>query len=66
MANGFDELLADLEGTGWYQNRIAWFLIAPLFFVTPFAFLNQIFVLYIPGLYSNIVENINYLFGITP
>ena len=49
MGNGFDDLLADLEGTGKFQNRIAWFLIGPLFFVTPFAFLNQIFVLYIPG-----------------
>ena len=49
MGSGFDDLLADLEGTGKYQNRIAWFLIGPLFFVTPFAFLNQLFVLYIPG-----------------
>jgi len=46
---GFDDLLAELEGTGWFQNRIAWFLIGPLFFIMPFVFLNQVFVLFVPG-----------------
>ena len=46
---GFDDLLDDIEGTGWYQKRLVYFLIGPLFFLMPFAFLNQIFVLTIPG-----------------
>ena len=46
---GFDDLLDDIEGTGWYQKRLVYFLMGPLFFLMPFAFLNQIFVLTIPG-----------------
>merc|ERR1711862_623919 len=45
---GFDDLLDDIEGTGWYQKRLVYFLMGPLFFLMPFAFLNQIFVLTIP------------------
>lgn len=45
---GFDDLLAELEGTRWYQRRMIWFLLVPLFFLMPFAFLNQIFVLSVP------------------
>ena len=47
--SGFDDLLAEIEGTGWYQKRLVYFLLGPLFFFMPFAFLNQIFVLSIPG-----------------
>ena len=46
---GFDDLLAEIEGTGWYQKRLVYFLMVPLFFLMPFAFLNQIFVLTAPG-----------------
>lgn len=47
--SGFDDLLAEIEGTGWFQKRLVYFLMGPLFFFMPFAFLNQIFVLRIPG-----------------
>ena len=49
MASGFDDLLAEIEGNGWYQKRLTYFLLGPLFFVVPFAFLHQIFVLHQPG-----------------
>ncbi len=52
MAKGsskFDELLTEIEGNKWYQKRLVWGLIGPLFFLMPFAFLNQVFVLSIPG-----------------
>jgi hypothetical protein len=45
----FDDLLVELQGSGWYQKRIVYFMIGPIFFITPFAFLSQIFVLHIPG-----------------
>ena len=45
----FDDLLAEIEGTGWYQKRLVYFLLGPLFFVVPFAFLHQIFVLAQPS-----------------
>ena len=45
---GFDDLLAEIEGNGWYQKRLIYFLLGPVFFLMPFAFLNQIFVLSIP------------------
>ena len=45
----FDDLLVELEGTGWYQKRILYFLLCPIFFLMPFAFLNQIFLLHMPG-----------------
>ena len=47
--SAFDDLLEEIEGTGWYQKRLVYYLLAPLFFFMPFAFLCQIFVLYIPG-----------------
>ena len=50
MAGSFDELLEELQGTGWYQKRITFFLLGPIFFFMPFAFLNQVFVLTIPGM----------------
>ena len=49
MSGSFDDLLLDLEGNGWYQKRITYLLLCPIFFFTPFAFLNQVFVLHIPG-----------------
>ena len=45
----FDDLLLLIEGTGWYQKRMTYLLLCPIFFFTPFAFLVQIFVLHIPG-----------------
>ena len=45
---GFDDLLAEIEGDGWDQKRLIYFLLGPVFFLMPFAFLNQIFVLSIP------------------
>ena len=50
--SGFDDLLAEIQGTGWFQKRLVYFLMGPLFFLMPFAFLNQIFVLHIPGEYT--------------
>ena len=49
MGTDFDDLLAEIEGTGWYQKRLVYFLLGPLFFVVPFAFLHQIFVLAQPS-----------------
>lgn len=49
MVTAFDDLLKDIEGNGWYQKRITIFLLGPIFFIVPFTFLNQIFVLHIPG-----------------
>lgn len=45
----FDDLLEELEGSGWYQKRLLFLLLCPIFFLMPFAFLNQIFVLHIPS-----------------
>ena len=42
--SAFDDLLAEITGTGWYQKRLVYFLLAPIFFVVPFTFLHQIFV----------------------
>ena len=50
MPTGFDDLLAEIQGTGWYQKRLVYFLLGPLFFVVPFSFLHQIFVLAQPGM----------------
>ena len=44
MSSAFDDLLAEINGTGWYQKRLVYFLLGPLFFVVPFTFLHQIFV----------------------
>ena len=49
MAGGFDDILLQIKGTGWYQKRATYFLLGPIFFFMPFAFLNQVFVLHIPG-----------------
>ena len=59
---GFDDLLAEIEGNGWYQKRLIYFLLGPVFFLMPFAFLNQIFVLSIPGK-SEIIFWTNFIFG---
>ncbi len=45
----FDDILVDIEGNGWYQKRLTYLLLCPIFFFMPFAFLCQIFVLHIPG-----------------
>ena len=42
--SAFDDLLSEITGTGWYQKRLVYFLLAPIFFVVPFTFLHQIFV----------------------
>ena len=49
MALEFDDVLEELWGSGWYQKRLVYFLLCGIFFFTPFAFLNQVFVLHIPG-----------------
>ncbi len=46
----FDDLLASTWGTGWYQKRLVYFLLGGTFFFAPWAFLNQVFVLHIPGM----------------
>lgn len=51
-SSNFDELLKDIEGTGWYQKRLTYFLLGPIFFLMPFCFLNQIFVLHIPSMHK--------------
>ena len=50
MALEFDDVLEELWGSGWYQKRLVYFLLCGIFFFTPFAFLNQVFVLHIPGM----------------
>jgi hypothetical protein len=49
MTSSFDDLLGEIDGNGWYQRRLLYFLLFPIFFFMPFAILNQIFVLHIPG-----------------
>ena len=55
MALEFDDVLEELWGSGWYQKRLVYFLLCGIFFFTPFAFLNQVFVLHIPG---NVKKNL--------
>jgi len=40
--------MKEVEGTGWYIKRLLWFLLVPVFFLMPFQFLHQLFVLAIP------------------
>ena len=49
MALEFDDVLEELWGSGWYQKRLVYFFLCGIFFFTPFALLNQLFVLHIPG-----------------
>ncbi|XP_059097213.1 carcinine transporter-like [Tigriopus californicus] len=43
-----DDIFEQIQGTGLYHKRLLYYLLTPIFFVTPFVFLNQIFVLHIP------------------
>ena len=56
---GFDDLLEEIEGTGWYQKRITYLILCPIFFLMPFAFLNQVFALHIPSNYQTIMFSHN-------
>ena len=44
----FDDILEDLGGLGKYQKRLLYLLLGPVFFIMPFAFITQIFVVHSP------------------
>ena len=44
----FDDLLDDLGGMGRFQKRLLYFLLGPVFFIMPFPFLVQLFVVHSP------------------
>lgn len=44
----FDLILDDLGGLGKYQKRLLYGVLGPVFFIMPFAFLTQIFVVHSP------------------
>lgn len=54
----FDDLMQEIKGTGWYINRLLWFLLVPVFFLMPFQFLHQLFVLSIPAHYCTPPEGL--------
>jgi len=54
----FDELMGEVKGSGWYVNRLLWFLLVPVFFLMPFQFLHQIFVLSVPPHYCTPPEGL--------
>ena len=49
MAGSFDDLLTQIEGNDCYQKRLTYIVLCTLFFLMPFAFLNQVFILHVPG-----------------
>ena len=49
MTLEFDDIIDELWGNGWFQKRLIFFLLGVIFLFTPWAFLNQVFVLHKPG-----------------
>ena len=44
----FEDLIDEIGGQGWFQKRLLYVVLAPLFFFLPLSWLNEIFLLHTP------------------
>ena len=45
----FEELIDEINGQGFYQKRLLYFVLSPLFFFLPLSWLNELFLLHVPS-----------------
>jgi hypothetical protein len=45
----FEELIEEINGQGFYQKRLLYFVLSPLFFFLPLSWLNELFLLHVPS-----------------